>query len=390
VVPYVDTVHNRAVVEIMRGCTRGCRFCHAGMVNRPVRERPLEQILAAIDAICEQTGFEEIGLLSLSSSDYTQRSELVEAAVRGARGRNLGISLPSLRIDTVSVDLMEALQKHRRTGFTLAPEAATERMRSIINKPVSEEQLLATARAIFSRGWTTVKLYFMIGLPSETLEDVQAIVDLCKKVRAEGRQEIGRRAVVHAGVSTFVPKAHTPFQWAVCDGMESIREKQALLRRQMRGEGMKITWTSPEETHLEAWMARGDRRLSQVIYGAWQRGARFDAWIEHFNFDAWLQAFAAAGLDPEFYTRRERLLTEVLPWEHISTGVRKRYLQEEYQLSLQGELRRDCRSLCTACGILPLFASQRRAHPQAIWMCPQPAKALTQKVRASYLLKINK
>ncbi|MGW8251841.1 MAG: TIGR03960 family B12-binding radical SAM protein, partial [Anaerolineales bacterium] len=229
VVPYIDTVHNRAPVEIMRGCTRGCRFRQAGMIMRPVRERPVEEIVSALETALEKTGFEEIGLLSLSSSDYTHILELVQAVSLRFEGRHLSISLPSLRIESFSVDLMDALKDTKRSGFTLAPEAATERMREIINKPVSTQQLLETAHAIYSRGYTTIKLYFMIGHPSETLEDVQAIADLCKAVLAEGRKVIGKRAQVNAGVSTFVPKPHTPFQWVPCDTQEQILAKQALL-----------------------------------------------------------------------------------------------------------------------------------------------------------------
>ncbi|MCI0521477.1 MAG: TIGR03960 family B12-binding radical SAM protein, partial [Chloroflexi bacterium] len=248
IVPYIETVHNRIPIEITRGCTRGCRFCHAGMITRPVRERPVEEVLQAVEASLANTGFEEIGLLSLSSSDYTHILELVQKVGERYAGKSLSVSLPSLRIESFSVDLMDALQDTRRGGFTLAPEAATERMREIINKPVSTEQLLETARAVFSRGYTTLKLYFMIGHPSETLEDVQAIADLCKAVLAEGRKALGRRAQVNAGVSTFVPKPHTPFQWAPCDTVEQIRAKQALLKAALRGPGLKLSWTNPEDT----------------------------------------------------------------------------------------------------------------------------------------------
>jgi radical SAM superfamily enzyme YgiQ (UPF0313 family) len=273
------------------------------MITRPVRERPVEEIVAAVEMAISQTGFEEIGLLSLSSSDYTHVLDLVKAVNQRFLGRHLSISLPSLRIETVSVDLMDAVMDERRSGFTLAPEAATERMRRIINKPVSTDQLMETVRAIFSRGWPTLKLYFMIGHPSETMDDVQAIVDLCKAVLIEGRKALGGRATVHAGVSTFVPKAHTPFQWVPCDTIENIRAKQGLLKRQIRGQGLKLTWTPPEETLLEAWLSRGDRRMAQVIYSAWQRGARFDAWKDSFNYRAWLDAFTETGLDSAFYTQ---------------------------------------------------------------------------------------
>lgn len=371
IVPYIDVVHNRYPIEIMRGCTRGCRFCHAGMVTRPVRERSVEEIVEAIETALEHTGLEEIGLLSLSSSDYSYILDLVNAVSERFSDQHLNLSLPSLRIESFSVDLMDALKNSRRSGFTLAPEAATERMREIINKPVSTEQLLETAREIFSRGWTTIKLYFMIGHPSETIEDVQAIADLCKAVLAEGRKVIGGRAKVHAGVSTFVPKPHTPFQWVPCDTLEQIEAKQELLRQQVRGKGLKLNWNDPHETMLEAWLSRGDRRMAEVIYQAWKKGAKFDAWNELFSYQSWLEAFDYVGLQPEFYTHRQRLIDETFPWEHISTTVRKRFLADDYLWSQRGKTRIDCRERCFACGILPTFAEMRSQNPGEVWQCPE-------------------
>ena len=372
IVPYVDTVHNRAPIEIMRGCTRGCRFCHAGMITRPVRERPVDEVIQAIEDTIRQTGFEEVSLLSLSSSDYTHVVDLVEKVHQRFSDKHLSVSLPSLRIESVSVDLMDALKSGgRKGGFTLAPEAATEKMRQIINKPVSTEQLLETAREIYARGWTTIKLYFMIGHPSETLEDVQAIVDLCKAVLSEGRKAIGGRAKVNAGVSTFVPKPHTPFQWVACDSIEQIEAKQTLLKEELRGRGLKLNWNDPYETQLEAWLSRGDRRMAEVVYQAWKNGAKFDAWGEHFNYQAWMNAFEAADLDPEFYTHRQRPLDEVFPWEHLSTTIRKKFLSQDYLWSLDGRVRIDCREQCFACGILPTFANLRRDNPGDVWQCPE-------------------
>jgi len=282
--------------------------------------------------------------------------------------------LPSLRIESFSVDLMDALRASRRGGFTLAPEAATERMRQIINKPIATQQLLDTAHEIFARGYLTLKLYFMIGHPSETLEDVQAIADLCKAVLAEGRKAIGKRAEVHAGVSTFVPKPHTPFQWVPCDTVEQIEAKQTLLKQALRLRGIELSWTKPEVSLLEAWLSRGDRRMADVVYRAWQNGAKFDAWQEHFNYSAWLEAFTQTDLDPAFYTHRVRPLTENFPWEHIHAGVRKKYLLQDYMQSQQGMTRVDCREQCFACGILPLFAEVRREHPGDYWKCPEVQK----------------
>jgi radical SAM superfamily enzyme YgiQ (UPF0313 family) len=267
---------------------------------------------------------------------------------------------------------MELLRgQSSRSGFTLAPEAATERMRKIINKPVSTEQLLETAREIYARGWHTLKLYFMIGHPSESMEDVEAIANLCKSVLAEGRKIMGKRARVNAGVSTFIPKPHTPFQWVPCDTFEQIEEKQRLLKRELRGQGLKMTWNDPRETMLEAWLSRGDRRMGEVIFHAWQGGARFDAWREHFDYDAWLDAFKKVGLEPEFYTHRERPIDETLPWDHIDAGVGKRFLTEDYLWSQQGRTRIDCRERCFACGILPKFAELRRQNPGEVWECPE-------------------
>ena len=374
IVPYIDTVHNRAPLEIMRGCTRGCRFCHAGIVTRPVRERTVEDILSAMESLIPNTGYSEIGLLSLSSSDYTQIIPLIDAINERFAGQNISISLPSLRIESVSVDLMDALSGKRRSGFTLAPEAATERLRAIINKPIPDQQLLDTAQEIYSRGWHTIKLYFMIGHPSETLEDVQAIADLSKRVLAVGKGTIGRRAKVHTSVSTFVPKPHTPFQWVGVASLDEIQDKLDLLQAEVRGKGLKLNWNDPRETHFEAWLSRGDRRLAAVIQHAWENGARFDAWQEHFDFDLWLQAFARTGLDPDFYTTRTRDTEEAFPWDHINPGVKKSFLLEDYRWSQQGKIRPDCRGECFACGILPAYNDLRHINPGKLWLCPEATR----------------
>jgi len=382
IVPSIDITHNRIPIEIMRGCTRGCRFCHAGMVTRPVRERSVAEIIAAIEEAIELTGFEQVGLLSLSSSDYSQILGLIQGLKSRFEGHYLDISLPSLRIESFSLDLMDQLKfGSRRGGFTLAPEAATDRMRAIINKPISNQEILETTREIFSRGWHTLKLYFMIGHPSETLEDVKAITELCKQIQAQGRQIVGKRVKLHVSVSTFIPKPHTPFQWIACDSLEQIERKQALLKQELRSKNLQLSWTDPHETMLEAWLSRGDRRLGQVIYNAWCNGAKFDAWQEHFSLEHWRAAFRYVDLDPAFYTHRTRSMDETLPWDHIDIGIDKQFLAEDYEWSLQGRTRDDCRHHCYACGILTTYSQQRDENPNDAWGCPQSKASAKRQVR---------
>lgn len=371
IVPNVEVVQERVSIEIMRGCTRGCRFCHAGMVNRPIRERTVSEILAALQHGLDQTGYEEVSLLSLSSSDHSEILPLIEGLQALLTERQVNISLPSLRIESFSEELMDVLQSlSPGGGFTLAPEAGTERLRNIINKPLSDDELMATVRSVFQHGWNSLKLYFMIGHPQETLADVEAIAEVCKAVLKEGRRLVGGRARVHAGISTFIPKPHTPFQWAAFDQLDVIETKINLLKEGLRGSKIKMTWNDPQASLLEAWLSRGDRRIAKVIHQAWLNGARFDAWGDQFHIEPWQSAFEASGLDPDFYSARARGLDEVLPWDHINAGVRKAILWEDYQWSLGGKVRPDCRERCYACGILSGFNELRLSAPGGGWKCP--------------------
>jgi len=355
VVPFIKVVHDRAMVEIMRGCTRGCRFCQAGMVYRPLRERPMGEVLEAVDQLLVNTGYEEVALVSLSSSDYTCIAPLVRELSERYADQRLSISLPSLRTDSFSVELAQIIQRTRKTGLTFAPEAGSERLRRVINKNVTADDLLRTAHDAYASGWLSLKLYFMIGLPTETVEDVRAIVDLVKAVHGIGRRFHGKRARVRVSVATFIPKPHTPFQWLPLADSTQIAAKQNLLRRQLCIRGVHVSWSDEATTWLEAALSRGDRRLGQVIMRAWRLGARFDAWNEAFKLQAWRQAFTETGLDPAFYTSRLRSFTEVLPWSHIDIGVSNTFLWQEYQRSLHGEASIDCRGGCLGCGIRTLF-----------------------------------
>jgi radical SAM family uncharacterized protein len=371
IVPFVDVVFNRASIEIQRGCTRGCRFCQAGMIFRPVRERSLAELLETVDRIMTDTGHEEIGLLSLSSSDYTQIGPLVEAISEKYGDRALNISLPSLRIESFSADLLEMLQGSRKSSFTFAPEAATDRMRNVINKYITTEALLQAAEEVFSRGWRLLKLYFMIGQPTETDEDVVAIAKLAKRVLKIGEKYHGRQAKVRVGVSTFVPKPHTPFQWAALANLDEIRRKQTLMRQEFgRTRGIIFNWNEPEESLMEAFLSRGDRRLGAVIKTAWEKGTKFDAWNEWHRPEAWQEAMAEHNLDAAWYAHRLRPADEIFPWDHINAGLEKRWLLMDWYAAEKGETKVDCREHCYHCGILTAFKGLRANTPPVAWECP--------------------
>jgi radical SAM superfamily enzyme YgiQ (UPF0313 family) len=320
------------------------------MVYRPVRERPHDEVVHAAGELINNCGYDEVSLLSLNTSDYAGIEELI--AGLSQRYPNLTISLPSLRLDKTSISLVASLPTRSRTGLTFAPEAGSERLRNAVNKVLTEASLLETAAAAFERGWTSLKLYFMVGLPTETLEDIAGIVSLVDKVRTEGKKTGGRKPTIRVSVGTFVPKAHTPFQWSAQENEVPLRAKQKILQHGLDRKGTRLSWQDTKTSLLEAALSRGDRRLGRVIYGAWKLGCRFDAWSEHFNFDTWMKAFNEVGLSPDYYARRERSLDEVLPWSHIETGVSTEFLKREFQRALEGMETPDCRiGDCNACGL---------------------------------------
>ncbi len=350
-VPNIGIVFDRAQLEVMRGCTRGCRFCQAGTSYRPLRERSPDVAISAAKSILRSTGYEELGLTSLSTADYTYVVEVSNALRREMPA--LTVSLPSTRVDALGVDLIDAVSPvGKRGGFTLAPEAGSQRLRDTINKGVGDEEIARCAELAFGHGWTTLKLYFMLGLPGETMEDVLAIASICRAALDVGRRHHGGKAVVKANVSTFVPKVATPFQWAGQDTGEEIEAKVAALQKAMRGRGLELRWADPRTSILEAALGRGDRRLGAVVLGAWRRGARFDAWDQHFRFEAWQAAFDQEGLDPAWYAQREIPLDEPLPWEHLSCGVSREFLARDYRRALAGQTLADCHwGPCSDCGV---------------------------------------
>jgi radical SAM family uncharacterized protein len=352
VVPYIEVVHDRGAIELQRGCSRGCRFCQAGAIYRPVRERPRQEVIQAVGELIANCGYNEVSLISLCTNDYPDIDRLVTDLAQRYQSQNLTISLPSLRIDRSSVNLVDSLPTRRKTGLTFAPEAGSERLQRVINKVTPEEVLLETAAAAFDRGWINLKLYFMLGLPTETTDDINGIIQLVGKIRSLGTKTSGRQSQVRISMSTFVPKPHTPFQWVAQESESQLSAKHELLKAGLKRKGVRLSWQDPKLSLLEAVMSRGDRRLGRVIYHAWKLGATFDAWSERFRYEKWLRAFSEAGLEPGFYAHRERQLDEVLPWAHIDSGVTTAFLKQEYHRASDRELTPDCRhEACSVCGI---------------------------------------
>ncbi len=359
IVPFVEAVHDRAVVELFRGCARGCRFCQAGIIYRPVRERPKKEVLEMVGESLAATGYGELSLASLCTSDYTEIREVLEG-VRATAGNDLTLSLPSMRVDTFGIELAVLASPGKKGGLTLAPEAGSQRMRDIINKNVTEEDVLSAVQAAFESGWDRIKLYFMIGLPGETEEDVEAIVDLAQKILAVGKSikggNSGRLKIV-VNVSTLVPKSHTPFQWAKQLAPEEVLEKQAMLKSRLRSRQIDFKWHEMAVSVLEGVMARADRRMSKAILAAYRKGCEFDAWSNRLNWDLWSESLSECGVDIDRMLG-ERDIGQPLPWDHISSGVTKEFLVSEWQRSKSGESTPDCRfdecSLCGVCQDLPL------------------------------------
>ena len=355
VVPYLDIVHNRIMLELFRGCTRGCRFCQAGITYRPVRERSKERLEALSRRLVDSTGYKEMSLTSLSSADYSCLAELVDELLQEYREEKVSFSLPSLRIDSFSIELAHRMQQVRKSGLTFAPEAGTQRLRDVINKGVTEEDLVTAVSAAFRQGWKAVKLYFMMGLPTETDEDIIGIAKLAQRVVDLYSEIKGRRGVkVTVSVSCFVPKAFTAFQWYGQNSLEEFERKQQLLKAHIQDRSIQFNYHDARVSYLEGVLARGDRRLNAVIYEAWRSGVRFDSWTDQFRWDLWMAAFERCGVVPEEYNQRTRSLTEPLPWEHTTPGVNKEFLLREYHHALKGELTEDCRrGKCSACGVCP-------------------------------------
>lgn len=359
VVPFTEVIHDRCMVEIMRGCTRGCRFCQAGIVYRPFRERAPKEIIEVVKKILNNTGYNEVSLASLSSTDYSQIISLVEGLICDFTDDKVALSLPSMRTDRFSVEIASAIRKVKKTGLTFAPEAGSERMRKVINKGVSETDLLDAALTAFKQGWQHLKLYFMIGLPTETMDDVMAIAELAYKVLDMARENLSksdyRRINITVSVSSFVPKPHTPFQWETMNGLSEIKAKQDILKNKLKHRQIKLKWHQAEVSLVESALARGGRPLADVIYSAWNKGAKFDSWDEYFSWDKWQAAFRDNGLNLEKYATRELSLTAKLPWDHIDCLIDTDWLRCELKKSREEDETLNCRNnSCSQCGVCRL------------------------------------
>ena len=370
VVPYVEVVHDRVVHEVMRGCIRGCRFCQAGFIYRPIREKSADTVNDQCRVLCDATGYDEISLSSLSTSDYSHLEELLDKLLEWTIPEKINIALPSLRVDNFSDTLMEKLKKVRRSGLTFAPEAGTQRLRDAINKNVTEEEVLRTARLAFAGGWTAVKLYFMIGHPTETLDDVAGIADLAQAVVNEFYRNPdkpkGKGVTVSISVASFVPKPFTPFQWEPQDTREMLIQKQEHLLQSIHTKKISVSYHKVDISFLEAIFARGDRRLADVIEWAWRHGCKFDGWDDSFHFDTWMEALDACGVDPAFYSNRRRDFSEILPWDHLDFGIRKSFLQHENEKAYRSETTPNCRQQCAGCGANKLNGGHCDAMRQSL------------------------
>ncbi len=352
-VPFGSAVHNRAVVEVFRGCTAGCRFCQAGMIYRPVREKSVETIVATTAKILEETGFEEVALSSLSTLDHSGIESIIEQIMSRYEAQKVGVSLPSLRLDSLSVKVLSDIQRVRKTGLTFAPEAGTQRLRDVINKGVSEDDIYQTLEKVFALGWQRVKLYFMMGLPTESDDDIAGIVEIARQIREiYWRVRTTKKALsLTVSTSVFVPKGFTPFQWYGQEGIATIKQKQYYLKEQLKK--LKVTYNYHDvyTSRIEAVFARGDRRLGKVLLAAERMGCKFDGWEEFFDYEKWQQAIEQAGLSIDFYANRERAEDEILPWQHIDCGVTKQFLWREYQRAQRAEITLNCRTKCVNCGV---------------------------------------